>query len=77
MTSMVADQAYRRIMDRPALLDDVEAIAAELEAADLITIQTAHDGSHSYMLTPKGAQVGRSMALGRDADAVLEALLQS
>ncbi len=77
MTSLVADTAYRRMADGSALLDDVKAIAQELAAAGLIVIQTADDGSESYLLTPKGAQVGRSMALGADADAVLEALLRS
>lgn len=37
---------------------DIEAIAAELEAAGLITIHAAADGTQSYTLTSKGAPGG-------------------
>jgi hypothetical protein len=51
-------------------LAEVEAIAQELEAAGLIVIHTADDGSVSYTLTRRGVQVKRSVALGGDAGVI-------
>lgn len=47
--------------------------------AELIETRQRADGKVELVLTPKGAQVGRMLAMGHedDADAVLDALLDS
>jgi hypothetical protein len=54
---------------------EIEAIAEQLAAVGLIAIHVADDGSVSYSLTRKGAEVGRSLPLGGDAGAILDALI--
>ncbi len=56
---------------------ETDAIVAELEKAGLVETFTNDEGKAAMRLTPKGAQLGRSMALGGDEDAavVLDALL--
>jgi DNA-binding MarR family transcriptional regulator len=57
---------------------EMDAIVAELEKAGLVETFTSDQGKVPYRLTPKGAQLGRSMALAGDEDAavVLDALLE-
>jgi DNA-binding MarR family transcriptional regulator len=56
---------------------ETDEIVAELEKAGLVETFTDDEGKVAYRLTPKGAQLGRSMAMSRDDDqmALLEALL--
>jgi len=57
---------------------ETDAIVAELEKAGLVETFTNDEGKAAYCLTPKGAQLGRSLALAGDdasADEVLAALL--
>jgi len=54
-----------------------DEIVVELEKAGLVETFTNAEGKVAYSLTPRGAQLGRSMALAGDEDAakVLDALL--
>jgi hypothetical protein len=52
-----------------------DALAAELEAAGLLTVTTRDDGEVIYALTPDGERVARQMAMSDDPDGVLDALL--
>ena len=56
---------------------ETDAIVAELEKAGLVETFTNDEGNVAYRLTPKGAQLGRSMAMAgvEDAAVVLGALL--
>jgi DNA-binding MarR family transcriptional regulator len=58
---------------------ETDAIVAELEKAGLVETFTNDEGKVAYRLTPKGAQLGRSMALAGDKDTavVLDALLDA
>ena len=63
-----------------ALDAEFDAIVAMLSEAGLIEVYVNDEGREAYRLTPKGAQLGRAMALsGEDADAeaMLDALLDS
>jgi hypothetical protein len=57
---------------------ETDAIVAELEKGGLVETFTNDEGKVAYRLTPKGAQVGRSMATsGDDAAALFDALLEA
>jgi len=59
---------------------ELDAIVAMLEEAALVEQYTNEDGKEALRLTPKGAQLGRAMAIGDedvDAEAVLDALLDA
>jgi DNA-binding MarR family transcriptional regulator len=57
---------------------ETDAIVAELEKAGLVETFTNDEGKVAYRLTPKGAQLGRSLALAGDEDAaVLDGLLDA
>jgi DNA-binding MarR family transcriptional regulator len=58
---------------------ETDAIVAELEKAGLVETFINDEGKVAYRLTPKGAQLGRSMALAGDKDTavVLDALLDA
>ena len=56
------------------------AIVAMLSEAGLVEQYTNEDGKEALRLTPKGAQLGRAMAIGGedvDAEAILDALLDA
>ena len=57
---------------------ELDAIAAELEAAGLLAIEARADGGVRYRLTQEGAQVAGQMALSSEADGdgMLDALLE-
>lgn len=57
---------------------DVDALAAERVEAGLLTVGTDAEGHETWTLTPKGAQVGRLLAMGsQDGEDVLGALLDA
>jgi hypothetical protein len=58
-------------------VDDLDALAADLERAGLLMTGTDAEGSPTYTLTADGARLGTMLAMGQteDADAVMEALL--
>jgi hypothetical protein len=57
----------------------LDACAAELECAGLLTIGFDADGGETWTLTPKGAQVAREMVTSSEDDALelLSALLDA
>ena len=58
---------------------DLDEIVTMLEGASLIESYVDEDGRDALRLTPKGAQLGRAMAMAGDeagADEVLAALLE-
>jgi len=66
-------------MSIPVTYDaETDAIVAELEKAGLVETYTNDEGKVAYRLTPKGVQLGRSMALAGDdnAQVILDALLE-
>ena len=57
---------------------EFDALIQQLEAAGLVEPYRKPDGKLWYRLTPKGAQVGRSLALDQEAgEAVFDALLDA
>lgn len=55
---------------------ELDALVEQLEAAGLVERYRKPDGKTWYRLTPKGTQVGRSLALDQEAgEAVFDALL--
>ncbi len=50
---------------------ETDAIVAELERAGLVESYTNAEGKAAMRLTPKGPQLGRSMALAGDEDAAV------
>lgn len=56
---------------------EFDTMAAQLEAASLLTVITLPDGIVEYQLTPEGARVARQLAMSDEAgqDALLAALL--
>ena len=57
---------------------ETDALMVELAAAGLVTIGTDAEGHETWTLTPKGAQVGRRLAMSADdGQAVLDALLDA
>lgn len=48
---------------------EVEAIAAELEAAGLLAVESRDDGDVAYTLTPAGDHVARQMKMSGEDDA--------
>lgn len=53
---------------------EMDALAAEMEAAGLITIITRSDGGIAYRLTPEGERMAQQLTLSGD-DSDLEKLL--
>jgi hypothetical protein len=53
---------------------EVDAIAAELEAAGILTVTTEPDGSVTYALTREGKAIGRQLAMTQGEDARLDIL---
>jgi hypothetical protein len=58
---------------RPMAAHDAEmdAIAAELEAAGILTVTTEPDGTVTYALTREGKAIGRQLAMAQGEDARL------
>ena len=58
---------------------ELDALAAELEAAGYLVISTRPDGGVDYTLTPEGASVARQLAMSSedDQEVLLEALLDA
>ena len=59
---------------------ELDAIVAMLSEAGLVEQYTNEDGKPALRLTPKGAQLGRAMAVAGDdaeAEVVLDALLDA
>jgi hypothetical protein len=52
----------------------VNAIAAELEAAGILTVTTEADGSVIYALTREGKAIGRQLAMTQGEEARLAML---
>jgi hypothetical protein len=52
----------------------MDALAAQLEAAGIITIRTRPDGQVEYQLTQAGSQLGRRLAMTGDEDEALALL---
>jgi threonine synthase len=58
---------------------EMDALAAQLEAAGIITIRTCPDGQVEYQLTQIGTQLGRRLAMTGDEDeaqALLDAFME-
>jgi len=58
---------------------ETDEIVAELEEAGLLETYVDDDGQDAMRLTPKGAQMGRALAMAGedvDPDAMLEQLLE-
>jgi hypothetical protein len=55
---------------------DLDAVVDMLEAADLAERYTTEDGAQAMRLTPKGAQVARTLAMTGD-ETTLDALLDA
>jgi len=57
---------------------EMDAIREQLEKAGLVETYVDEDGQDAMRLTPKGAQMGRALAMAGDEDAaaVLDALLE-
>jgi hypothetical protein len=55
---------------------EMDALAAQLEAAGIITIRTNEAGQIEYQLTDTGTQFGRRLAMTGDEDEAL-AMLQA
>jgi hypothetical protein len=53
---------------------EMDAIAAELEAAGILTVTTEADGSVTYALTREGKAIGRQLAMTQGEDARLAML---
>jgi hypothetical protein len=53
---------------------EVDAIAAELEAAGILTVTTDDDGTVIYALTREGKAIGRHLAMTEGEDARLAML---
>jgi hypothetical protein len=53
---------------------EMDAIAAEPEAAGILTVTTDHDGTVVYALTREGKAIGRQMAMTQGEDARLSML---
>jgi hypothetical protein len=53
---------------------EMDAIAAELEAAGILTVTTGADGSVIYALTREGKAIGRQFAMTQGEDARLAML---
>jgi hypothetical protein len=53
---------------------EMDAIAAELEAASILTVTTEDDGTVTYTLTREGKAIGRQMAMTQGEDARLAML---
>ena len=51
---------------------EMDAIAAELEAAGLLTIGTDDKGDTTYALTREGKAIGRQLAMTQGDDARLD-----
>jgi len=84
LTDLAADPAeplrvLRAVMAEPIALRPQQTPEGLTEQAGLVEAYTNADGKEAYRLTPKGAQLGRSMALAGDEDAavVLDALLDA
>jgi hypothetical protein len=50
---------------------EMDAIAAELEAAGILTVTTEPDGTVTYALTREGKAIGRQLAMTAGDDARL------
>jgi hypothetical protein len=53
---------------------ELDAIAAELEAAGILTVTTEADGTVTYALTREGKAIGRRLAMTQGEDARLAML---
>lgn len=53
---------------------EMDAIPAELEAAGILTVTTADDGTVTYALTHEGKGIGRQLAMTQGEDARLAML---
>jgi hypothetical protein len=54
-----------------AHIAETDAIAAELEAAGILTVTTEADGTVTYALTREGKAIGRQLAMTQGEDARL------
>ena len=59
--------------------EEMDALIAEMVAADLLTVGTDAEGRETWALTPKGAQVATQMAMSSEDDALamFDALLDA
>jgi len=53
---------------------EMDAIAAELEAAGILTVTTERDGTVTYALSREGKAIGRQLAMTQGEDARLAML---
>jgi hypothetical protein len=53
---------------------EMDAIAADLEAAGILTVTTDHDGTVTYTLTRESKAIGRQLVMTQGEDARLAML---